>query len=98
MTMSGGQRRSARRSIGSHRMGATESLSCASGTTHFNPNTYRAFWRSNRSIHEHTVHHTKANITNSLLQDITVFNEYSSTKLEEWLTNLETTADLTNES
>ena len=37
------------------------------------------------------------NLTNSLLQDITVFNEYDSTKLEDWLTDIETAADLTNE-
>ena len=38
------------------------------------------------------------NLTNSLLQDIAVFNEYDSMKLEEWLTDMETAADLTNES
>ena len=37
------------------------------------------------------------NLTNSLLQDIAVFNEYDSMKLEEWLTDIETAADLTNE-
>ena len=37
-------------------------------------------------------------LTNSLLQDIAVFNEYDSTKLEDWLRDLETAADLTNES
>ena len=37
-------------------------------------------------------------LTNSLLQHITVFNEYDLTKLEEWLTYMETAADLTNES
>ena len=37
------------------------------------------------------------NLTNSLLQDIAMFNEHDSKKLEEWLTNLETAADLTNE-
>ena len=40
----------------------------------------------------------QTNLTNSLLHDITVFNEHDSTKLEEWLTDLETAADLTNES
>ena len=40
----------------------------------------------------------QTNLTNSLLQDITVFNEYDSTKLEDWLTDIETTVDLTNES
>ena len=38
------------------------------------------------------------NLTNSLLQDITDFNEYNSTKLEDWLMDVETAADLTNES
>ena len=37
------------------------------------------------------------NLTNSLLQDIAVFNEYDSTKLEDWLMDIETAADLTNE-
>ena len=40
----------------------------------------------------------QTNITNSLLQDITVFNEYDSTKLEEWLMDIDTAADITNES
>ena len=40
----------------------------------------------------------QTNLTNSLLQGITVFNEYNSTKLEEWLTDIETAVDLTNES
>ena len=34
----------------------------------------------------------------SSLQDITVFNEYDSTKLEDWLTDIETAVDLTSES
>ena len=38
------------------------------------------------------------NLTNSLLQDIAVFNKYNLTKLEEWLMDIETAADLTNES
>ena len=40
----------------------------------------------------------QTNLTNSLLQDIAVFNEHNSTKLEEWLTDLERAACLTNES
>ena len=40
----------------------------------------------------------QANLTNSLLQDFTVFNEYDSTKLEDWLTDIETITDLTYES
>ena len=40
----------------------------------------------------------KSNLTNSFLQDIAVFNEHDSTKLEDWLTDIETAADITNES
>ena len=40
----------------------------------------------------------QTNLTNSLLQDITVFNEYDSTKLEDWLMDIETAADLITES
>ena len=37
-------------------------------------------------------------MTNSLLQDVAVFSEHDSTELEEWLSDIETAADLTNES
>ena len=40
----------------------------------------------------------QSNLTNSLLQDIPVFNEHDSTKLEDWLNDIETPADLTSES
>ena len=40
----------------------------------------------------------QSNLTNALLQDIPVFNEHDSTKLEDWLTDIETAADLTSES
>ena len=40
----------------------------------------------------------QSNLTNSLMQDIPVFNEYDSTKLEDWLLNIEMAADLTSES
>ena len=40
----------------------------------------------------------QTNLTSSLLQDIAVFNEYNSTQLKEWLIDIETAADLTNES
>ena len=40
----------------------------------------------------------QTNLTNSLLQDIAVFNKYYSTKLEDWLMDIETAADLTNKS
>ena len=35
---------------------------------------------------------------NTLIQDITTFNGSDSTQLEEWLVDIETAADLTNES
>ena len=38
------------------------------------------------------------NLTNSLLQDIAAFNEHDSTKLEDWLTDIEMVADLTSGS
>ena len=38
----------------------------------------------------------QTNLTNSLLQDITLFNEYDSTKQEDRLTDIETAADLRN--
>ena len=50
------------------------------------------------SVHGHLVYHTKANKSNSLLQDIAVFIEYDSTKLEDWLMDIERAADLTNKS
>ena len=37
-------------------------------------------------------------LTNTLLQDIAIFNEHNSTTLEEWLRDIETAADLTSES
>ena len=40
----------------------------------------------------------QTNLTNSLLQDIGVFNVYNSTKLGDWLMDIETAADLTSKS
>ena len=40
----------------------------------------------------------QTNLTNSLLQDISVFNGYDTTQLEDWLLGIETAADLTAES
>ena len=37
-------------------------------------------------------------MTNSLLQDIPVFNGHDTTYLEDWLVDIETAADLTAES
>ena len=43
-----------------------------------------------------TMLHTKTSTShNSLPQDIAIFNEHDSTKLEEWLMDIETVADLT---
>ena len=40
----------------------------------------------------------QTNLTNSLLQDISVFNGHDATQLEDWLVDIETAADLTVES
>ena len=40
----------------------------------------------------------QSNLRNSLLQDTPVINEHDSTKLEDWLTDIEMAADLTGES
>ena len=40
----------------------------------------------------------QTDLTNSLLQDITVFNEYNSTKLEDRVIDIERAVDPTNES
>ena len=40
----------------------------------------------------------KSTFTNTLLQDITIFNGSNSFHLEDWLINVDTTADLTSES
>ena len=47
-----------------------------------------------------TMHSTQkqSNPTNSFMQDIPAFNENDSTKLEDWLLDIETAADLTNET
>ena len=40
----------------------------------------------------------QTNLTNSLLQDISVFNGHDATQLEDWIVDIETAADLTAES
>ena len=40
----------------------------------------------------------QSNLTNSLMQDIPVFNEHGSTKLEDWFIDIEMAADLTSGS
>ena len=53
-------------------------------------------------LHQYTntLHSSKkqSNLTNSLMQDIPIFNEHDSTKLEDWLLDIETAADPTCES
>ena len=91
--MSRGQRRPTSRRFRPYRTGAAKSLSHASATTHLNPNTYCTLWRGNTSVYNTLCTKQKQmNLTHSLLQDITVFNEYNSTKLEDWLTDIETAA------
>ena len=40
----------------------------------------------------------QSNLTNSLMQDMPVFNKHHSAKLEDWLIDIETATDLTSES
>ena len=40
----------------------------------------------------------QTNLTDSLLQDISIFTEHDTTLLEDWLVDIETAADLTAES
>ena len=40
----------------------------------------------------------QTHLPNSLLQDTAVFKEHDSTKLKEWLTDIETAVGLTSES
>ena len=40
----------------------------------------------------------QTNLTNSLVQDISLFNGHDATQLEDWLVDMETVADLTAES
>ena len=40
----------------------------------------------------------QSNLTNSLMQDIPIFNEHDSAKLEDWLLDIQTAADLTSKS
>ena len=40
----------------------------------------------------------QTNLTNSLLQDISVFNGHDATQLADWLVDIETAADLTTKS
>ena len=80
-------------------MGVAKSLSHTSTTTFTNTKPTKPF---REVIHQYTntlcTTQKQMNLTNPLLQDITVFNKYNSTKLDDWLMDIETAANLTNES
>ena len=51
------------------------------------------------AVHKHLVYHTETNKPDKLITTgHTVLNKHNSTKLEEWLTDIETAAYLTHES
>ena len=97
--MSRGWRRTTSRKFGPHRLGATISHSSASTTAFPTPTPNEPF---GEVIHQYTntlcTIQKQTNLTGSFLQDIAVFNEYDSKKLEDWLMDIETAADLSNES
>ena len=68
--------------------------------TDFNSSIYGTLQRSDTCHYTDTLCTTQkqTNLTNSLLQDIVIFNGHNSTKLKEWLMDLETAANITNES
>ena len=76
-----------------------DTLSHAQHTTNFNPKHTEPF---GEVVHQYTdtqcTTQKQTHLTNSLLQNSAVFNEHDSTKLEEWLTDIETAVDLTSES
>ena len=80
------------------RIGTTESFSLRAQLTS-TPAPPQAF---RKVVHQYTdtlcTTQKQTNLTNSLLQDIAVFSENNSTKLQEWLMDIETAAGLTNES
>ena len=56
-------------------------------------------WRSDAAMHKHLVYHTEAVKSNKFITaGHSCFQEHNSTKLQEWLTDIETAADHTNES
>ena len=100
-TMSGRWRRSGRGGIGLHRpprTGTTESLSSSSKPTSTPKPTEPFTEVVCQYMDTLCTAQNQTNLTNFLLQDIAIFNEHDSTKLEEWLTDIETAADLTSES
>ena len=102
MTMSGSWRRSASRGIGLHKLTRTElqnlSLMLRAQPT-ATPVPTEPF---GEVVHQYadtlSTIQKQANLTKFLLQDIVIFNEHDSTKLEEWLMDIETVADLNCES
>ena len=101
MTMCRCQRRSASRidCIDNQGMRTMDSRSHTQDTTNFNPTPTEPFGEVVCQYTD-TLYTTQkqTNLTNSLLQNIAVFNEHDSIKLEEWLTDIETSEDLTSES
>ena len=98
-SMSRGWSRTTNRDLELHSAWTSKSLNSTPSAT--STHTYWTLQRSNMAIHrttQYTVPHRKLNLTHSLLQDIAVFNKHNSTKLEDWLTDIETAADLTTES
>ena len=99
--MNRSQRRSASGGIGPHRptrSGCTKSLTLRAQLTP-TPAPTEPF---SKVVCQYTdtlcATQKQTNLTKSLLWDIAILNEHDSTKLEEWLMDIETTADLTNES
>ena len=92
--MTRSRRRTTSRKFGLQRMGTTKSLSSTSTTTSPTP-----IEPLGEVIHQYTdilcTTQKQTNLTNSLLENITVFNEYDPTKLEDWLIDIKTAADLT---
>ena len=101
MTMNRSQRRSASGGIGLYRLTrtqTTESLSLMLRAQPTPTSTEPFSKVEYQYMDTLCITQKQTNLTNSLLQDIAVFNEHDSTKLKEWLMNIETTTDLTNES
>ena len=98
-SMSRGQRRSTSRRLCLHRMGL-QNLSLALQTQPAStPTPAEPF---GEVIHQYMdtlcTSQRQTHLTNSQIEDITVFNDHDLSKLEEWLTDVEMAADLTNES
>ena len=101
MTMSRSQRRSASRGIGLHRLPLEwehiKSLMLRTQLTSVPVPTEPFREVVCQYTDTQCTTQKQTNLTNSLLQNIAIFNEHNSTKLEEWLMDIET-ADLISES